>query len=211
MIKIEIWSDFACPFCYIGKRKLEKALNESGQLKNIEIVWKSYQLNPQLKNAEGHDLYTHLSIVKGWSREETIAVNQRVIGIAESEGLKFDLANVVVANTYDAHRLCKMAYYKGVQQEVGEKLFRAYFTEGKNIADHNILVEIGINSGLDREEIKSMLSSGDYRMDVDKDMEEAMLLNVKGVPFFVFNRKFVVSGAQPIEVFQEALARAQEE
>lgn len=207
-MKIEVWSDVACPFCYIGKRRLEKALIERGYSTDM-IIWRSFQLQPELKNEEGLDLYDHLGKTKGWSREQTIEINKRVIEMAEAEGLSFNLEHAVVANSFDAHRLSQLALVKGVQNKIEELLFRAYFSEGKNIAQKETLLSIAGTAGINMSEAEEVLDTDKYKKEVNKDIEEALLYNIRGVPFFVFNRKFAVSGAQPLEVFMEAISKAE--
>lgn len=207
-MKIEIWSDVVCPFCYIGKRKLEKALAKFPQKEEIELEWKSFQLNPDLKTNPDLSTLEYLAESKGWSLEQAREISSQVAGMAESEGLTFNFDNAVVANTKNAHRLIHLAKSVGKGGEMKERLLKAYFTEGLNIDDSETLVSLGIDIGLEEEIIKKLLESNQYEDAVDQDIYESRLLGVKGVPFFVLDRKLGISGAQPDEVFTQTLEKA---
>jgi predicted DsbA family dithiol-disulfide isomerase len=206
-MKIEIWSDIMCPFCYIGKRRFEKALTEFGDKGKVEIEWKSFQLNPGMKTEPGKNINQYLSEIKGWSIEQARAMNDRVVGMAREEGLHYDLERAVVANSFDAHRLIQFAKTKGKGDEAEELLFKAYFTEGKNIADHEVLSGLGSELGLDKEKLEKMLAGKEYSEEVKNDITEAQKIGVTGVPFFVFNRRYAVSGAQEVETFLDVLEK----
>lgn len=210
-MKIEIWSDIMCPFCYIGKRKFEEALNIFAHKEDVEVSWKSFQLNPQLEYVEGRDVYDYLSEEKGMSRERAVQMNEQVSEMAKEVGLTYDMDNAVVANTFDAHRLIHLAAEEGLQDKMEERLFKAYFLEGRNVADHETLVELGTEVGLNAAAINKLLASDDFAKAVKADQEEAKLFRANGVPFFVFGRKYGVSGAQSSEVFLQALQNAWEE
>ena len=207
-MKVEIWSDVMCPFCYIGKRKFERALAQFPERESIEIEWKSFQLNPGMKTEPGKNINEYLAEVKGWSVEEAKKMNDRVSQIASAVGITFNFDQAIVANSFDAHRLSHMAKKHGLQDQMEERLFAAYFTEGKNTADHDTLVALGAEVGLDAAEVASMLKSQDYANDVRFDVHEATQFGIRGVPFFVLARKFGVSGAQEPEAFLEALTAA---
>ncbi|HRH01495.1 MAG TPA: DsbA family oxidoreductase [Bacteroidia bacterium] len=209
-LKIEIWSDVMCPFCYIGKRKLEKAIADFAAKDLVEVDWKSYQLNPELRTEEGKNIHTYLSEIKGISLERAKQLNEHVTNMAKQVGLNYNMDKAVVANSFDAHRLSLFAKSKGKQNELVESLFRAYFTEGKNTADHAILVELGKSIGLDEIEMKKFLSSNDLSEQVKQECNEAVELGVTGVPFFVFNRTYAVSGAQEVAVFKQVLTKLME-
>jgi len=209
-MKVEIWSDVMCPFCYIGKRKFEKAMEQFSGASEVEVEWKSFQLNPDLKTEAGKNINQHLAEVKGWSLEKAAEMNAHVTQMATESGLDYHLDKAVVANSMDAHRLSHLAKKHGVQDALEELLFAAYFTQGKNTADHEVLLEIGSKAGLEREEMKAVLSSDTYTEEVNLDILVAQQLGVRGVPFFVFDRKYGVSGAQPAEVFLETLKKASE-
>ncbi len=207
-MKIEIWSDVVCPFCYIGKRKLEKALAKFPQKEAIEIEWKSFQLNPDQKTNPEISTLESLAKSKGWSLDQAREISAQVSQMAELEGLTFDFEKAVVANTKNAHRLIHLAKTSGKGGTMKERLLKAYFSEGLNIDDSDTLISIGNEIGLDKESIKKLLKSNQYEDAVDQDIYESRLIGVKGVPFFVLDRKFGISGAQPDEVFSQTLEKA---
>jgi predicted DsbA family dithiol-disulfide isomerase len=207
-MKVEIWSDVMCPFCYIGKRKFEAALAQFPGKEQVEIEWKSFQLNPELKTETGKSINEYLSEVKGWTVEQARIANERVTSLARAVGIPFNLDRAIVANSFDAHRLSHMAREAGLQDQMEERLFAAYFTEGKNTADHATLVQLGTEVGLDAELVRQMLESGKYASNVEADVELAAQFGIRGVPFFVLDRKFGVSGAQETGTFLEVLTRA---
>jgi len=207
-MKIEIWSDVVCPFCYIGKRKMEKALEKFPFKDQVEIEWKSFQLNPdQVTNPEINTL-EHLSQSKGWSMEQTRQITSNVIEMAKEEGLTFDFENAKVANTLKAHQLIHLAKKSGKQGEMKETLLQAYFSEGLNVDDLDTLIELGKKVGLNGSEIKLSLESNSFQDDVNQDIYESRLIGVRGVPFFVLDRKYGISGAQSDEVFDQTLEKA---
>ena len=210
-MKIEIWSDVICPFCYIGKRRLEAALAQFPGTEKIEIEWKSFQLDPDLAVNKPQSPYQYLADRKGFSYEQSVAMHQNVTEMAAGEGLRYDFEHAIVANSFDAHRLSQLAKKYGRDNEVEESLFKAYFTEGKNIGDHAVLTAIGVAAGLDGTEIKNVLENGQYEAEVNSDIHEAQQIGVRGVPFFVFDRKYAISGAQPVEAFLETLTVSFEE
>ena len=207
-MKVEIWSDIMCPFCYIGKRQLENALKEFHHKDDIEIVWKSFQLNPAMKTEPGKNINQYLSEVKGWSLSQAKQANDYVTKIAKEVGLNYDFNKSVVANSFDAHRLIQLAKVNDRADEMEERLFKAYFTEGKNIGDHETLLLLGTEIGLSSETIKKTLNGNEYADEVEKDIYEASRIGVRGVPYFVFNDRYAVSGAQPKETFLGALNKA---
>ncbi len=210
-MKVEIWSDVMCPFCYIGKRRFEKALDQLPGKENIEIVWKSFQLNPDLKTDPSKNINQYLSDVKGMSLERAAQLNQQVTEMAVGEGLHYELDQAIVANSMNAHRFSHFALSKNKQDEAEEQLFRAYFTEGKNTDDIHVLIDLGKSIGLDETELRKVLESDRYTEDVRMDIYESQQLGVRGVPFFVFDRKYAVSGAQETPVFLQTLDKSFEE
>lgn len=207
-MKIEIWSDVVCPFCYIGKRKLEKALEKFPHKNQVEIEWKSFQLNPEQKTDPSISTLEHLAKSKGWSMSQTREITANVVNMAAAEGLEFDFEKAVVANTKNAHRLIHFAKKSGKGNEMKERLLKAYFTEGRNVDDSETLISLGQEVGLSESEIKAMLESNQYEDAVNQDIYESRLIGVRGVPFFVLDRKFGISGAQPGEVFDQTLEKA---
>lgn len=210
-MKIEIWSDIMCPFCYIGKRKLELALEKFKYKDNVEISWHSFLLQPNLQYEKGKTIYDYLVASKGLQYEQAIELTQYVTKMANEVGLDFHFDKIVVANSFDAHRFTHFAAKKGLQHQAEEKLFKAYFVEGKNIGDHEVLYEIGIALGFETDEVKEMLVTDGYAQEVIRDVKEAKNLNIRGVPFFIFNRRYGLSGAQPEHVFLEVLEKAYED
>lgn len=207
-MKIEIWSDVVCPFCYIGKRKLEKALDKFPLKDQVEIEWKSFQLNPEEKTNPSINTLEHLAQSKGWSMDQTREITSNVVEMAKEQGLVFDFEKAKVANTKNAHRLIHFAKQQGKGGEMKERLLKAYFSDGENVDDLNTLIKLGAEIGLKESEIKSMLASNQFDDAVDQDIYESRLIGVRGVPFFVLDRKFGISGAQPDEVFEETIEKA---
>ena len=210
-MKVEIWSDIVCPFCYIGKRKFEKALEDFEGKDKVEIVWKSFQLDPELKFVPGQSVHEYLGRRKGVTEKEGKQMNDSMAAVAKEVGLEYNFDTAIVNNTFDAHRLLHYAKTKGLQNELKERLFKAYYTEGKNIGDLNILAELGAEVGLDKEDALRVLHSDQYKEEVIVDQYEAQQVGVRGVPFFVFNNKYAVSGAQPTSVFAQVLDKVLEE
>ncbi len=207
-MKVEIWSDVMCPFCYIGKRRFEDALAKFEHGSEIEIEWKSFQLNPLMKTNPNISIHDYLAETKGWQPEYARQLNEQVTAMAAEVGLTYHMDQAVVANSFDAHRFTHYAKLNGVGIEAEEQLFRAYFTDGKNIADHNVLAELGSNIGLKPENIKEVLATNAYSDEVHYDLREAQELGISAVPFFVLDRKYAISGAQPEAVFLDALQKA---
>lgn len=210
-MNVEIWSDVMCPFCYIGKRKFEKALEQFPHKDDIKIIWKSFQLDPTTVTDPSLNTIENLRLKKGWSKEQAAETIAHVTNIAKQVGLNFNFDKAVVANSYDAHRLSHLAKKYNLQNELEEKLFLAYFTEGKNTADYETLLQIAIEIGLDKTEVSAVLKDNSFANDVLKDVEQAQQIGVKGVPFFVINHKYAISGAQESDTFSQALHKAYDE
>ena len=204
-MKVEIWSDVMCPFCYIGKRKFENALVQFPHKEDVEIVWKSFQLNPSIKTDPNKSVSQYLAEAKGWSLTQAEEANQYVTQVAKQVGLTFNMDKAVIANSFDAHRFSHLAKQHGLQDTAEERLFQAYFTEGGNTGDHATLIQLGTDIGLDAGEVKTMLDSDLYANDVQHDIYEAQQVGVRGVPFFVLGEKYAVSGAQDSALFLQAL------
>jgi predicted DsbA family dithiol-disulfide isomerase len=207
-MRIEIWSDVMCPFCYIGKRKFEQALAQFPARDNIQLVWKSFQLSPEIITDHTKNIHRFLADHKGMSLEQATQMNNQVTEMAALVGLVYNFDKSVVANSFNAHRFSHFAKSKGKQNEAEELLFQSYFTDGKDIDDYPTLVELGNRIGLDAEELSGVLQSGRYADDVRADIMEAQQLGVRSVPFFVFDRKYAVSGAQETNTFLQALESA---
>ena len=207
-IQIEIWSDVMCPFCYIGKRKFETALTKFENKNNVEIIWKSYLLDADLQSDDKKSIHQHLADAKGWSLDYAKEMSAYVSNMAKEEGLLYNMDQVKVANTFNAHRLIQYAKSKQKGDAAEEALFRAYFVEGKNLADISILQSIGEDIGLPSEELNGVLTTTAFQNEVKNDIKEAESIGVTGVPFFVIDRKYAVSGAQPVDTFLNALHKA---
>lgn len=207
-MKVEIWSDVMCPFCYIGKRRFEQAMEEFEKFNDIDIEWKSFQLNPDMETQPGKNVTEYLAEVKGWSIEKADQMNRHVTEMAAEAGLDFNFEDAVVANSFNAHRFTHFAKARNKGNEAEEALFKAYFTDGKNTDDIDTLAELGADIGLDKKEIRSMLESDKYANAVQQDILAARNMGIQGVPFFLFNRKYAISGAQESEVFTKALEKS---
>lgn len=210
-MKVEIWSDVMCPFCYIGKRRFEQALEQFPGKDMVVIEWKSFQLDPDIKTIPGKSVNEYLAERKGWTIDYARKVNDRVTGMAREVGLLYDFDKAIVANSFDAHRLSHFAKKHGKQDAMEEHLFKAYFTEGKNTADHETLIQLASEIGLNADEVRTMLAGNDFSDDVNNDIYEAQQVGAQGVPFFVFDNKYAVSGAQPSELFSDVLQKVWEE
>lgn len=205
---VDIWSDVMCPFCYIGKRNFEHALSQFTHKDQVTIVWKSFQLNPDMKTEPDKTVTQHLAEVKGWSLHEARRMSDQVTAMARAVGLSYDFDKAVVANSWDAHRLIQLAKQHGLGDAAEERLFLAYFTEGRNIADYPTLLELGTDIGLDASAVQQLLNSDACADAVAQDIYEARQVGVRGVPFFVLNRQYAVSGAQQPDTFLGALNTA---
>lgn len=210
-MKVDIWSDVRCPFCYIGKRKFEMGLEKFSNKNNIEVEWHSFELDPTLVTRTDVNTIDHISEVKGISRKQGEEMHEYVSNVAKEVGLDFNFDKTVVANSFNAHRLIQLAKVKGVANEVEEALFKAHFTEGKNIDDAETLMNIGVSAGIERDELKNTIDSEEFSKQVRQDEQQAQLYGINGVPFFVLNNKYGVSGAQSPETFSQALTQAWED
>jgi len=213
MIKVEIWSDVMCPFCYIGKRNFEKALASFEGKGHVEVEWKSFQLDPTIPhdlNYDG-DIYQYLADKKGWSYEQSVQMHQQVVDMAASVGLKYDFSKAKPANSLRAHLLIQLAKSKGLGDEMEEALFKAYFTEGRDFGDVKELKALGQKIGLEEEEMTSALQSEELVNKVTAEVQEGQQLGLSGVPFFVINRKYGIAGAQPPEAFSQVLEKARQD
>jgi len=204
-LKVEIWSDVMCPFCYIGKRRFEGALQQFEHADNVEVTWKSFQLDPTMKSEPGKNIHEYLAERKGFSLERSHQLHEQMTANAAELGLEYNFDKAVIANSFDAHRFSHLAKVHGVQDAAEEALFKAYFTDGKDISNHETLAELGAQIGLDAELVKQTLASDQYANEVNEDIYEAQQIGARGVPFFVLADKYAVSGAQPVETFLGAL------
>ena len=209
-MKIEVWSDVMCPFCYIGKRNYEGALKQFDDSNNIEIIWKSFQLDPSIpeKTNPNESVYEYLAKRKRMSIEQAKSLHTSVEETAKKAGLEFNFEKAKIVNSLKAHRVIQFSKTKGLGNEMEEVLFKAYFTDGKDIANQETLISLGESIGLKQSDIIEALQNDEYAILVQKDIQEAQQLRVTGVPFFVFDRKYAISGAQPTEVFLQTLKQS---
>ena len=207
-MKVEIWSDVMCPFCYIGKRHFEKAIEKLPFKNEIEVEWKSFQLNPDYHNTNNEDLYTYLARAKGMSVAQAKQMTAQVEEMAANVGLSLNFETNIPANSFDAHRFLHFAKSKGLQNEAEEAMFNAYFTHSKDIAKHETLISLAEELGLDATETLNILKGDDFAEAVRYDVYESQQLGVRGVPFFVLDRKYALSGAQPIPAFEQAIVQS---
>ncbi len=205
---IEIWSDVVCPFCYIGKREFETALAAFPHRDQVNVIWKSFELDPNAPRRSEHDMYGMLVAKYGGTLEDAAARVAGVVQRAKTVGLDYRMDKAVIGSSFDAHRLLQFAKTKGLGDAAKERLFKAYFTEGAHLADRPTLVRLGTEIGLDAEAVQRMLDSTDFTDVVRADEREAQEIGVRGVPFFVFDRKYAVSGAQESDHFLGALEQA---
>lgn len=210
MITVDVWADFACPFCYIGKRNFEKALEAFPGKDRVVLRTRSYELNPDGPSQKSVTSYESIARKRGVSVEESRTMHERITRMAAGAGLTYDFSTVVDATTLDAHRLVHYArtVSASAEEAVIENLFAAHFTEGRDIEDRAVLVETAVRSGLDGDKTREMLESDRHTMDVRHDESEAVRNHVRGVPYFIFSDGTAISGAQPPAAFLEALEKA---
>ncbi|MGP6172620.1 DsbA family oxidoreductase [Corynebacterium sp. A21] len=207
-MRIDIWSDYVCPFCTVGERHLSLALENFRSRDDVEIVWRSFQLDPAAEKDPQGTMVDSLVKGKGMPREQ---VENMVSGLAEraaAVGLDFNWRDGVNANTWDAHRVGQLAREKGVGTSWDDTVKAGFFSQGRNVADHDTLREFADQVGLERTEVDRVLSSDEFSDQVNADIATARQIGVQGVPFFVFDGRLAVSGAQPVEVFTQALEQA---
>ena len=207
-MKIEIWSDVMCPFCYIGKRNFETALEQFVDNDHIEVIWKSFQLDPSIPEVAEESQEDYLIKRKGMGREQVKEMLAYVTQTAKQVGLDYNLDKSVMVNSRKAHQLIQFAKTKDLGDQAEERLFQAFFTEGKNIAELETLAQLGRDIGLDESELQAAFTDTTYNEAMERDIQEARNLGVTGVPFFVFDRKYAVSGAQPTQAFSETLTKS---
>ncbi len=207
-MRIEVWSDVVCPWCYIGKRRLEAALERFPHRDEVEVVWRSFQLDPSTPEGETHALLPVLAAKYGRSLEETRAMVRHVEETAAGEGLRYRLADGVGGNTLLAHELLHLAAERGLQGEVKERLLHAYFEEARPVFDVDALAALAVEAGLDEAEVRAALTDHRYRPAVREDVATARALGATGVPFFVVDRRYGAAGAQPAELLLQLLERA---
>jgi protein disulfide-isomerase len=210
-LKIQIWSDIMCPFCYIGKRRIEEALSLFEHKEAVEIEWKSYQLDSSFIASPEDNMVEHLA--EKYRKDNDWAQNMldNMTQNAKTAGLDFHFEKAILANSFNVHRLLHLAKKFNLANDLEELLFKAYLTEGKNVNDLDTLSKLGIEVGLDAEAIEQVLNSDTYGIEVQQDQEEANAIGVQGVPFFVLDNKYAISGAQPATAFLETLEKVWQE
>jgi predicted DsbA family dithiol-disulfide isomerase len=209
-MRIDIWSDVVCPWCYVGKRRFERALEAMSGGSAIQIVYRSFQLDPTRPKGQTQKRRDMLMSKYRLSAEQVAAMDVRMEQTAAAEGLEYHLDDGVTGNTFDAHRLLHLAAERGTQDAVVERFFRAYFTEQRSLFDDASLTALAVEAGLDASEVGDVLGSDRYAQAVTADTREAHALGANGVPFFMIDHRFGVSGAQATDVFVQALVRARE-
>jgi len=210
MMRVDVWSDLVCPWCYIGKRRLERALAEFPGRERVEIVHRSFQLNPSAPMGTTARRRDYLMAKYGWSAAQAEKIDADMERRAAADGLEYHLsAEGLTGNTFDAHRLVHLARERGRQDAAVERFFRAYFTEQRSLFDHASLAMLAVDVGLKPDDVQRVLDDDEYSDGVTADSNEARALGVTGVPFFVLDGRLGVSGAQPVEVFAEVLSRAE--
>ena len=207
-MELEIWSDFVCPFCYMGKRRLETALRAFAHADEVHLLWRSYQLDPELAAPAGTSIHDYLAERKGMTRDWSVRVHAQVERTAAELGLVYNFDTVILANSFNAHRLAHLAHSKGLQDRMQERLFAAYFTEGRDLGNPQTLLTLGTEVGLDPAETQAMLAGRTFSDEVRRDCREAEELGAEGVPFFVIDRRYGFTGTQPSEQVLEVLTTA---
>ncbi|TAH27687.1 MAG: DsbA family oxidoreductase [Cytophagales bacterium] len=206
---IDIWSDIMCPFCYIGKRNLENALAKFEHQNNVELVWHSFQLDPNLpQQTSSLNPYEYLAERKGISVQQSKELHDYVIAMAKEVGLNYHYEKAKIVNSFDAHRLIQLAKHFKLGNEAEELLFKAYFIEGKDLGNSETLKEIGKEIGISNAELQNLFSKNAYHDEVINDFNQAIKLKITGVPYFLINKKYSISGAQPSRQFLDVLHKA---
>ena len=210
-MRIDVWSDIACPWCYIGKRRLESALGSFEHGEDVEVVWHSFELDPSAPVPPVERSSAALARKYGGGPEQIAAMQERVAGLAAQEGLDYRLDETLHLNTRDAHRLLHLALEEGgpgLQDRLKEALLDAYFVRALDVTDHALLREVAGRAGLDGAAVDRVLGSDEYDDAVEADVRQARAYGANGVPFFVVDGRYGISGAQPTEVFAGTLDQA---
>lgn len=212
IMKVQIWSDVMCPFCYIGKKNFEQALTNLPFKDEIEVEWKSFQLDPTLsENDDNYSTKQYLMDKRGFTESQYNQAQDRLNEMGKLSGIDFTKAEPIAANTFKAHQLLHLAKKIGKQNEMEELLFKAHFYEGLNVANNQVLFDLGNKLGINSSEIEKAFIDDEMAYNVQQDISEAKSIGVNGVPFFVLNNKYAVSGAQPSDVLTDALKQAYNE
>jgi len=209
-MRIDIWSDVVCPWCYLGKRRFERALEAFEDRADVQVVHRSFQLDPTRPKGHTQKRREMLMAKYHLSQPQVEALDARMEQTAADDGLEYHMGDGVTGNTLDAHRLLHLAAERGRQDAALERFYRAYFTEGRSLFDDDSLTAVAVEGGLDEDDVRRVLAGDAYAAEVAADIREAQALGANGVPFFVFDNRFGVSGAQATDVFSQVLARARE-
>jgi predicted DsbA family dithiol-disulfide isomerase len=207
-LEIDVWSDIVCPWCAIGKHRLESALSRFEHRDDVEVVWHAFELDPDAPALQEGDNAARLGEKYGRTRAQALAMMKQVEDTAAKEGLVLHLTTARTGNTFDAHRLLRLAVDRALQRAVYERFFRGYMTEDEAIGDREVLARLASEAGLDGAEVREVLAGDRYASEVREDERAARMLGINGVPFFVFGGKYAVSGAQRVEVMLRALEQA---
>ncbi|PWN71627.1 disulfide bond formation protein DsbA [Chryseobacterium phosphatilyticum] len=210
-MKIEIWSDVMCPFCYIGKNNFEQALEKLPFKDQVEVEWKSFQLDPTLEVNKTQDTIQYFREKKGVAEAQATQMLSQVTQMGKGAGIDFNFEKTLITNTFNAHKLLHLAKKHNKSNEMEEALFIAHFIDGKNVGDVDVLVSLAEKLGIDKDEATKAVTSDELDYEVNQDILEARNNGVSGVPFFVLNGKYAVSGAQPVDVFEDALQQTYKE
>lgn len=208
IMRVEIWSDIVCPWCYLGKRRFERALSSFAHRDQVEVVYRSYELNPGAVPGVTTPTNELLAARYGMTAKQIEDAHRQMEQRAAQEGLTFQMDGLESGNTRDAHRLVQLAGKRGRQAELVERLHRAYFAEHASVFEHASLTELAVQAGLDRDEVTAVLAGDAYGDTVDADEAMARTLGATGVPFFVIDRRYGIAGAQPAELIVDVLDRA---
>lgn len=208
-LRVDVWSDIACPWCYVGKRRLERALAEFAERAAVRVTWRSFELDPSAPRASGDPTpyAARLARKYGTSLPQAQAMIDRMVQVGAGDGVAFDFENIRPGNTFDAHRVLHLAHELELQDELKERYLRGYLSEGRAISDHQVLVSLAAEVGLDPDRVSAVLASDDFAADVRADQEQARRHGIQGVPCFVFGERYAVSGAQPSDLLREVLER----
>jgi predicted DsbA family dithiol-disulfide isomerase len=207
-MQVEIWSDVVCPWCAIGKRRFEAALAQFAHRDEVQLCWRSFELDPGAPRERDGDHAAHLAAKYGVPREQALDMHRQMTETAAGEGWEFHLEHARGGNTFDAHRILHLAADRGVQDAVKERLLAAYLTDGERIGDPDTLARLACDAGLDADEARAVLASDRYADEVRADEQQAVAFGISGVPFFVIDRRYGVSGAQPAAALLEVLDKA---
>ena len=210
-LKIQIWSDIMCPYCYIGKRKIEEALSQFKNHKAIVIEWKSFQLDPNFIPSTTKKLTDHLAKKYKKDTDWANSMLDNMTQNAKKSGLEFNFDKSILANSLNAHRLMQKAKKHKLANELKELLFKAYLTDGKDLNDFETLKTLALEVGLQNDEIEAVLNSDLYKEEVLNDQKEAEAIGINGVPFYIFDYKYAISGAQPVETFLRTIQKTWDE